>query len=62
MMQDPGYESRWKAKLAWYRANGILPSDEGKGERGTLIVTRDNEHGGISSQEINGIITTVLKI
>jgi hypothetical protein len=61
MMQDPEYESRWKAKLAWYRANGILPYNEGMGKRGILIISQDNESGGISSQDMDDIIKKVLK-
>jgi len=61
MMQDPEYESRWKEKLAWYRANDILPYNEGVGKRGILIISQDNESGGISSQDIDDIIKKVLK-
>ena len=47
MLKDPGYRERWNNKLAWYRSQEILPSDEGGGSRGTLIITRDDDRGGI---------------
>jgi ATP-dependent exoDNAse (exonuclease V) alpha subunit len=60
LLSDPGYRDRWEAKLAWYRANDILPYDEGGGDRGTLIWSRDSEEGGISSQDISRIIEEAL--
>lgn len=61
MMQNPSYVTRWKVKLEWYRENGIWPRDEGKGERGTLIITEDTEQGGISSAEIDHLVKEVLQ-
>lgn len=46
-------------KQAWYRNNGILPFDEGGGPHGMLIVTQDNENGGISSQEIEELVKKI---
>ena len=60
MMQLPDYRSRWQAKERWYRDNGILPHEEGGGPRGTLIVTRESEQGGISSQDIENLIKQVI--
>jgi hypothetical protein len=61
-MQDPAYAKRWKAKLAWYKSNGIIPSSEGTGRRGTLIITQDNEQGGISSQDIDTLIKEGIRL
>ena len=61
MLHDPAYKSRWDSKLSWYRENGILPHAEGGGTKGTLIITRDSELGGISSQEIEHVIKTVIQ-
>jgi hypothetical protein len=52
------YEKRFgsksfPAKLAWYRANGILPSEEGRGERGVLILTQDGVNGSIDAAKID---------
>ena len=60
MLHVPDYERRWQEKLAWYRANGILPHEEGGGPNATLIVTRDSVNGAISSPEIERIIQEVL--
>ncbi len=56
MLSNPAYASRWAEKLESYRRNGILPVDEGDGANGSLLVTRDDEVGGISSRDINNII------
>lgn len=60
MLNDPFYKSRWERKLDWYKANEILPLEDGGGCNGILIVTRDNDRGGISTQEIEGYIKTML--
>jgi hypothetical protein len=56
LLGDSGYKRRWAEKEEWYRANGILPRNEGRGPRGTLIVTRDDSRGGIDSSQINRLI------
>lgn len=50
MMAEPAYRRRWQSKLDWYRAQGVLPSDEGGGESGTLVTT--SEERGIDSASI----------
>ena len=49
MMTDPGYRKCWEAKKKFYEKNGIV---EGK----NLIVTYDDENGGLDSAEIQRII------
>jgi hypothetical protein len=61
MMSDPGYKKRWGAKLKWYRQNRILPHEEGGGSNGTLIITEDNKRQGISSKEIDEVISRTIK-
>lgn len=56
MLADEGYRERWENKLLWYRENGVLPLEEGGGERATLVVTCDNEHGGIDGPKIEDLI------
>ncbi len=60
MLHNPDYRRRWEAKLKWYKVHGILPYTEGEGDQGILIITRDTEVGGISSQEIERIIREVV--
>lgn len=59
LLGDPEYRARWERKRVWYRENGVLPIEAGDGKNGVLIVTRDGENGGISSQEIEDLITRI---
>ena len=61
LLHNPDYLVRWKRKLAAYRAGKILPHEEGGGDAGTLIITRDDEVGGIDAKEIANLVATVLK-
>lgn len=62
MLHVPSYRRRWEEKLAWYKANGISLHEDGGGENGTLIITRESARGGISSQEIEQIIRKVVLV
>ena len=46
MLSDPRYALAWERKREWYADSGVA---EGGGERATLIVTEDDENGGIDS-------------
>ena len=66
MMHDYEYVERWEEKKKWYRANDILPLEEGGGKRGTLIVSEDKQknidgttRGAISLKEIEELIIKV---
>jgi len=61
MMNDPSYQERWEQKLIWYRTQGILPIDEGGGPAGMLVVTEDDERGGIDSGKIEQLIINLFK-
>ncbi len=61
MLHVPQYRRRWEEKLAWYRGNKILPSAEGGGERGVLILTQDGVNGSIDAANIDRLITEILK-
>ena len=60
MLHVPSYRRRWERKLEWYESNSITPAEVGGGERGTLIVTRDEANGSIDSAEITRVIQDVL--
>ena len=62
MLTDPVYRGRWGNKLLWYREQDILPFDEGGGSDGTLIITRDDERGGIQSDEIERLLDEVCDV
>ena len=50
MLGDAEYDIKWKAKLKWYRENGILPDADGGGPNGTLLTTTELE--GINDKQI----------
>ena len=56
MLHLPGYGEGWERKIQWYKDHDVLPKDEGGGENGSLIVTRDDENGSIDSAEIDAIV------
>lgn len=60
MLQRPSYRRKWEAKLAWYRANGILPKEDGPGTNGMLVTTRDGDDGSISSADLEHLIDEIL--
>ena len=60
MLNIPSYRQRWEQKLAWYREMGILPLEEGGGPNGTLIITRDDDRGGIHADKINALLDNLL--
>lgn len=37
MLDRPDYRLAWEMKLAWYRAHGVLPAEEGGGRAGMLV-------------------------
>lgn len=59
MLGDHTYKQRWEQKLAWYKAQNIAKHEDGGGSNGTLIVSYDNDQGGIDSQEIDAKIDTI---
>lgn len=59
MLSQPKYRSRWKRKLAWYKAHGVLPIEDGGGTAGSLIISRDQPNGGIDVQEIEKCINLI---
>jgi len=61
MLQRDDYRKAWEKKLDWYRNNGVIPHDEeGEGDIGTLVITRDKDDGSIDSGKIAELIRTVL--
>ncbi len=60
LLHNPDYEARWNRKLETYYEASIRPHDEGGGKAGTLIITRDDERGGIDAKGIADLIREVL--
>ena len=66
MMHDSEYVARWEEKYKWYRANDILPIEEGGGKNGALIATYDTpveidgkSMGAFSIPDINKFIDMI---
>jgi ATP-dependent exoDNAse (exonuclease V) alpha subunit len=62
LLHDAAYGRRWQNKQKWYRANQIIPIEEGGGPNGSLIVTRDQVDGGIDSKSISRMIKDVFGV
>jgi hypothetical protein len=60
MMTEPAYRRRWQSKLNWYRAQGVLPSEEGGGGSGILVTT--TEERGIDSALIQRQLKDLLAL
>jgi hypothetical protein len=58
MMSEPAYRRRWQAKLEWYRAQDVLPAEDGGGESGILVTT--TEERGIDSAAIRRQLSNLL--
>jgi hypothetical protein len=59
MMSNPKYKKRWEKKLSEYRAEGILPLEEGGGAKGTLITTEEYQGKGFDSQKIDELVAKI---
>lgn len=60
LLDDPGYRRRWERKRQEYTAAGILPWEDGGGEHGTLVTTRDDPGGALDSTAIAKLIDQVI--
>ena len=60
MLHDPGYRARWARKREEYLRAGIKPWEEGGGDDGTLIESRDEADGGLDAALIAKIIDEVV--
>jgi hypothetical protein len=56
MLEREDYRRSWENKLSWYRANGVLPAEEGVGPNGLLVTTRESSTGGFHASAVQEII------
>lgn len=56
MLNKGSYREDWERKKKWYIKHDILPLEDGGGKNGTLVVSKDDLKGGISSKEIEDTI------
>ena len=57
MLGNSEYDKKWKAKMQWYRKNGVVPHEDGGGETGTLLTS--HEMDGINHDQIARLIRTI---
>jgi hypothetical protein len=61
MLTNPKYEESWRRKEAWYARQGIGRWPKvGADPHRVLLVTVDDERGGIDSAEIEGMLREVM--
>jgi hypothetical protein len=59
MLADASYAERWEKKLKWYRQNGVELLSNGGGDKASLVVTYDDERGGIDGKAIHELIKEI---
>jgi hypothetical protein len=60
LLDDASYRARWERKREVYRQARILPWQEGGGDGGMLIETRDEPGGALDAGQIAKIIQDVI--
>ncbi len=61
MLERDEYRRSWEKKLAWYRANKVLPAEEGGGENGMLVTTAESTTAGFNHADIQDRIRKYLQ-
>ena len=56
MLSNPQYARAWERKQAWYAASGVQARG---GDVATLIVTKDDERGGIDSAKVQAKVQQI---
>lgn len=67
MLKNPDYKRKWENKLEWYKSQQIIPfedlekyiDDSGSHPEKVLIITQDDENGGIDSYEIEQLVNNI---
>jgi ATP-dependent exoDNAse (exonuclease V) alpha subunit len=59
MLNNEGYRKSWEKKLAWYHSNGVLPENQGGGERGMLVTSVGS---GMTGFDLPTITTTINRL
>jgi hypothetical protein len=56
LLEREDYRQSWATKLAWYRANGVLPAEEGGGPAGMLVTTTESSTAGFDAAQVQNLI------
>lgn len=59
LLHRADYRRSWEKKLQWYRQHGIKPREEGGGQNGMLIMTKEQSDGGFDAQAIAKLIEEI---
>jgi ATP-dependent exoDNAse (exonuclease V) alpha subunit len=59
MLARKDYRRGWEKKLAWYRANGVLPVGESNGGEAVLVTTTDSSVSGVDMSQVKLLISEV---
>jgi hypothetical protein len=62
LLEREDYRRSWEKKLAWYRANGVLPAEEGVGTHGILVTTSESSTAGFDSSAIQTRIAQFIAV
>lgn len=61
MLDREEYRLSWERKLAWYRANQVLPAEEGCGANGMLVISQDSSAAGFNLVKVQESIRKYLQ-
>jgi len=61
MLEREEYRRSWEKKLAWYRANKVLPAEEGGGDNGLLLISQDSTADGFNLADVQSTIQKYLQ-
>lgn len=61
MLEREEYRRSWEKKLAWYRANKVLPAEEGGGANGMLVISQDSSAAGFNLPDVQENIRKYLR-
>jgi hypothetical protein len=61
MLDREDYRRSWEKKLAWYRANNVLPAEEGGGAKGMLVTSTESSEAGFNLSNVQDTIRKYLQ-
>lgn len=56
MLERVTYRQQWDRKLSWYRANGVIPVEEGGDPKGLLVTATELTTPGFNQQNMQSIV------
>jgi hypothetical protein len=59
MLDRADYRASWEKKLAWYRANGVRPIEDGVSDAPALVITQDSAGIGLDMSHVKNLVAEV---